>query len=99
MTTPENTRSTLGSILPKIAIFVAAGLLLVFVLMEVDFPHQKYISPQTALQNDALAKKYEIEGFPTIIVLNAEGKTVGRFMYGDGGPQVLIDALKALPKA
>lgn len=68
------------------------------VLVELDFPHQKYISPQTKKQNEELGQQYNIEGYPTIIVLNSEGKKVGKLGYMEGGPKAFIAALEALPK-
>ncbi len=69
------------------------------VLVELDFPHQKAIAPETKKQNAELAKQYRIEGFPTIIVLNAAGKPVGQLGYMEGGPKAFIAALEKLPRA
>jgi thioredoxin-related protein len=49
------------------------------VLVEIDFPRQKPQSVETRKQNQELAERYQVEGFPTLIVLNGEGKTVWRF--------------------
>lgn len=49
------------------------------ILMEVDFPHRKAQSVETKKQNMELAQRYQIEGFPTLVVLNGEGKTVWRY--------------------
>ena len=38
------------------------------VCVEVDFPNKKKLSPEQKKANDALAAKYKIEGYPTIIV-------------------------------
>ena len=46
------------------------------VLVEVDFPQHKSQPDALKKANAELAKKYGIEGYPTIIVLNAEGKQV-----------------------
>lgn len=69
------------------------------VLVELDFPRSK---PQTAdekARNEALARKYKVKGFPTIVVLNAEGQQVGELGYMKGGPPAFIDALKKLPNS
>jgi thioredoxin-related protein len=56
------------------------------VLLEVDFPRRKAQSVQTRKQNQELADRHEVEGFPTLVVLNGEGKTVWRFEgYYSGG--------------
>jgi protein disulfide-isomerase len=49
------------------------------VLMEVDFPVRKAQSVDTRRQNMELRQRYQVEGFPTLIVLNGEGKTVWRY--------------------
>jgi protein disulfide-isomerase len=48
------------------------------VLMEVDFPARKAQGVETRRQNLELKQRYQVEGFPTLIVLNGEGKTVWR---------------------
>ncbi len=47
-------------------------------LVELDFPKNKSIDAKLAESNARLAEKYNIDGFPTIIVLNAAGKIVHR---------------------
>ena len=70
------------------------------VLLELDFPHEKYIDPQTAKQNQALQQQYQVEGFPTIIVLSTEGKKVGEISgYSGQGAKAFIAALAKAPKA
>lgn len=49
------------------------------VLMEVDFPRRKAQNSETRKQNQELAQRYQIEGFPTLVVLNGEGKTLWRY--------------------
>ena len=56
------------------------------VLVEIDFPRRKPLPIETRKQNQELAERYQIEGFPTLVVLNGEGKTVWRYegMYMGG---------------
>jgi len=54
------------------------------VLVELDYPHDKQQTEELKKANADLAKKYEIEGFPTVIVLNADAKEVHK-MIGYGG--------------
>ena len=68
------------------------------VLMEVDFPQTKPQSSSVKAQNDRLQTKYGIEGYPTVVVLNSEGKKVGALGYQPGGPKAFIEALEALKK-
>ena len=51
-----------------------------FVLVSVDTPHNKDIlSPLAKKQNPELAKKYNIDGYPSTIVVRPSGEEVKRF--------------------
>jgi thioredoxin-related protein len=69
------------------------------VLMEVDFPRAKEQTRNVRLQNQNLAQQYGIDGFPTILVLNSEGKVVGAFGYMEGGAAAFISELEKLRKS
>lgn len=67
------------------------------VLVELDFPSAKKQTDALKKANDALKNKYKADGFPTIVVLNGEGKEVWRQVgYMAGGPSVWIGKLKGL---
>jgi len=68
------------------------------VLVEVDFPRLKAITTATRIQNERLAVKYRVQGFPTIIVLNGDGKKIAEFGYMPGGPEAFIAELEKLRK-
>jgi protein disulfide-isomerase len=68
------------------------------VLVEVDFPRKKEQSADLKKANQALQEKYKIEGFPTVIVLNGDGKKVGELGYEPGGPKPFIANLDKLKK-
>lgn len=68
------------------------------VLMEVDFPRRKEVSATLKSQNEELAQKHGIQGFPTIVVLNSDGKKVGELGYTPGGPSAFIAELEKLRK-
>ncbi len=68
------------------------------VLVEVDFPRMKQIANATRAQNERLAIKYQVQGFPTIVVLNEDGKKVAEFGYMQGGPEAFIAQLEKLRK-
>jgi thioredoxin-related protein len=69
------------------------------VLVELDFPRRKPQPTEERKQNMELAQKYEVLGFPTIVVLNSNGQTVWKFDgYFPGGPEAFISQLQKLPK-
>ena len=68
------------------------------VLMEVDFPNQKKQSDELKAANEKLQETYKVEGYPTIIVLDSEGKKIGELGYMAGGPKAFIEALEKLKK-
>ncbi len=64
------------------------------VLVEIDFP-QKKLSDEQTKQNNLLLEKYGVSGFPTIVILNPEGKEVDRHTgYRAGGVESYVDFLK-----
>jgi thioredoxin-related protein len=54
------------------------------VLVDVDFPKHKELPAGQQQANDALAQKYGVEGFPTIVVLNSDGKEIKKSSGYDG---------------
>jgi thioredoxin-related protein len=62
------------------------------VLVEVDFPQGKSLSPEVKKQNDALQQQYQVEGFPTLVLLTPQGKVIKQNSgYIPGGPQGFLD--------
>lgn len=69
------------------------------VLVEIDFPDKKPQTQQLKAANEALQGKFKAEGYPTIVVLNKDGKEVWRQVgYLAGGPAAWIDRLNAAKK-
>ena len=66
------------------------------VLVELDFPRSKEQSKEIKAQNAKLQGEFKIQGYPTIIVLNSEGKKVGELGYQPGGPKAFIAELDKL---
>jgi thioredoxin-related protein len=61
------------------------------VLVELDFPSGKPQPDEVKAQNNALAAKFGVEGFPTLILVDVGGKEVARHVgYLPGGPDSLI---------
>jgi protein disulfide-isomerase len=71
-----------------------------YVLVTVDFPQQKQSPDDVKTQNDALGKQFGIDGYPTLILLDADGKELGRQVgYDPGsGPDAIIAKLKSFNK-
>ncbi len=67
-----------------------------FVLVEIDFPRGKEQSDELKAQNQALAQKYSIRGFPTILVLDAEGEVIERTGYRPGGAEKYVEHLQEI---
>ena len=69
-----------------------------FVLLEADFPRGKELSAEVKAQNLELARRFRVEGFPTIVVLDSTGKKVGELGYTPGGPAAFIAQLDKIRK-
>src|ERR1039458_9663377 len=46
------------------------------VLVELDYPHKKVQSGELKEANAALKAQYDIHGYPTLVVLNKDGKEI-----------------------
>ena len=68
------------------------------VLLEVDFPRAKVQPDAVKKQNQELANEYQIQGFPTIVVLDGEGHKVGELGYMEGGASAFIAQLEKIKK-
>jgi thioredoxin-related protein len=66
------------------------------VLVEIDFPRKTEQSAELKKTNKALAQEYKIEGYPTIVVLNKDGKRVDSLGYAKGGGQPFVEKLQAI---
>jgi protein disulfide-isomerase len=66
------------------------------ILVQLDFPHEKPQSKKVKEQNAALAAKYKIQGYPTIIILSPEGELVGQTGYQPGGAEKYVEHLKSI---
>ena len=68
------------------------------VLVKLDFPRGKSQTAAVKKQNQELGQKYNIQGYPTVIVLDSNGQQVGQLGYMEGGPQAFIAELDKLKK-
>jgi len=63
------------------------------VCVMLDFPRAKPQSNKLKKQNKALAEKYGIRGFPTVLILSPDGDPVERTGYQRGGPEKYVEHL------
>ena len=67
-----------------------------YVLLMVDSPNDKtLLTEKSAKENPKLVEKFEVEGFPTVVVLNPKGEEVCRLGYEKGGPEKYLEKLDA----
>ena len=66
------------------------------VLVKIDFPMHKAQSDAEKARNEALAARFQVQGFPTLVLLNPETKPCGTLGYMRGGPEAFIEQLKSL---
>jgi protein disulfide-isomerase len=55
------------------------------VLVRLDFPRNIQQSNETKMYNNSLAQRFGIQGFPTILVFDNQGKMVAKTGYQPGG--------------
>jgi thioredoxin-related protein len=69
-----------------------------YVLVTVDFPQQKQLPDEVKAQNAALQRQFKVNTYPTLIVVNANGKGQGREVgYTSGsGPGPVIARLRTI---
>ena len=71
-----------------------------FVLVMIDSPSDKMkLSRKAKKQNPKLVEKYGIKGFPTVLVLDAEGNRLHKTGYREGGPGPYLEKLAEVKKA
>lgn len=64
------------------------------VLVVLDFPRRTAQAPELKAQNQQLAQKYQIRGFPTVLLVDASGKLLVRSGYRPGGSAAYVNFIK-----
>jgi thiol-disulfide isomerase/thioredoxin len=68
-------------------------------LVQLDFPRTKPQSADLKQANAELAKRFNVEGYPTYVLLNPSGNELGRQVgYAEGGPAAFIAKLDGFGK-
>ena len=69
-----------------------------FVLVELDFPKDETkIKPETKKQNSDLQLKYGVQGYPSVLLCEADGKPfAAKTGYEEGGPAKFLETLASL---
>jgi protein disulfide-isomerase len=66
------------------------------ILVLLDFPRSKPQPDEIKARNNQLAQKYSIQGFPTVLILDPQGKVIKRTGYQQGGPGSYIEMIKGV---
>ncbi len=66
------------------------------ILVKVDFPAHHVQSPQERRQNEQLATSFGVDAFPTVWVLDAQGRRLGTLGYEPGGPSPFLANLSRM---
>jgi protein disulfide-isomerase len=65
-----------------------------YVLIKIDFPQTKPL-PQAKLEaHQKLAEKYQVQGFPSVLLMDGEGKVQAQLGHMEGGPDAFIAELE-----
>jgi len=80
---------------PDFAAYAKANL----TMLLLDYPQGKKQPDEIKQRNAELKAKFKVEGFPTYVALNSEGREIGRQDgYLSGGPQAFITKLEQFKK-
>ncbi len=70
-----------------------------YLLVKIDLPRDKSNqSAETQAQNAKLASSYQVQGYPTILLLDAEGRPYAQTGYQKGGPSAYLSHLQEFQK-
>jgi len=60
--------------------------------VKIDFPRRSEQSPEIQAANEVLRRKYNVDGFPTLILMDNQGGELAREVgYGGGGVEAFIE--------
>ncbi len=64
-----------------------------------DFPRTGNQSPELKAQNQRLLERFQVRGFPTILLFSPGGELIGQLGYQPGGPDAFIRGIEELAAA
>ncbi|MGE4158341.1 MAG: thioredoxin family protein [Planctomycetota bacterium] len=67
-----------------------------FILVEIDFPRKTEVAAEVKAYRQSLAQQYAIAGYPTILLIDGDGKKVAKTGYQAGGPENYLTHLAKL---
>lgn len=66
-----------------------------YVLLMIDRPRDKAVlSEKAKIENPKLVRKYKVNSFPTVLILDEEGKILGETGFVGGGPENYLKHLE-----
>lgn len=68
------------------------------VLVKIDFPREIEQTAEVKAQNKKLSDEFKVRGFPTIYLVDTDGKIIGKTGYKPGGAEKYVEHLKELLK-
>ena len=68
-----------------------------YILVALDFPNgeEAKAAVPNPERNDELQRKYQIAGFPTILIMNPDGDVFAQMGYAEGGPEKYVESMTA----
>jgi protein disulfide-isomerase len=64
-----------------------------FIFVLCDFPMRTPLEPSLTAQNKELQRRFDIKGYPTIVLLDSQQNLIGQVGYRPGGPRAYADYL------
>lgn len=66
------------------------------ILVTIDFPKHKRLPAATESANQRVAEQFQVQGFPTLILLDSQGTKLGAVNYAQGGPKAFLAEVEKL---
>ena len=66
------------------------------VVVLLDFPRRKQLAPELRKQNEALAERFDVHAYPTVLLLAPDGEPLGRLGYAVGGPRAYTRSINRI---